>query len=302
MSGKLPSKANFWGIGPAEAKILLVITYWFNGKSLNFRGEDRRIGTHHDLPLEDLFQGTQSDYSDHEAAHGRLLANDILKEQYVCRRKIDWAPTEQGIRAIRDCLEPWDDRLRPEWADETESGPIYGDPNEGLVHRKGVEVAANELPKNAWTYDHRGRHYGMCYYPEDDRGEACHDLHIQTADHLQNIGVEILTSNNNTDYLVEKWERFAQEDRITFWLFDGRDTACRMFNALDRRGRLYLDSGPFNNPANWSAQAINHKLWRSESNYRRTEISDVIHTVTGVLEGDEKHLHKLFKDYHSNTS
>jgi len=302
MTDKLPSKAKFWGIGPDEAIVLLVITYWFNGRTLTIRGEDRQIGTHHDLPLEDMFRGSKFDYSDYEAAHEWLIANDFLQEQYICRRKIDWSPTEQGIQAIRECLEPWDDNVRPEWADETASGPLYGDPNEGLVHRKGVEVAANELPKNAWTYDHRGRYYGMSYYPEDDRGEACHDFHVQTADHLQDIGVDVITSNNNDDYFVQKWERFAEEDRLTFWLFDGRETACGMFNELDKQGRLYLDGGQFNTPANWSAKAINRKLWRSESNYRRTEISDVVHTVTGVLEGDDETLHNLFNDYYSNTS
>lgn len=299
MSQELPPQANFWGVGPDELQILLVITHWFNGRSLTIRGEDRQIGTHHDLPLEDMFRGTSFDYTDHERAHERLLANDLLQEEYVCRRKINWAPTEQGIRAIRDCLEPWDDRLHPEWADETDSGPIYGDPNEGVLHRKGVEVAAHALRSNAWTYDHRGRYYGMSYYPETDQGEACHDFHITTTDHMDDIGVEVITANNNADYLVNKWERFAEEDRITLWLFDGRDTACRMFNVLDKRGRLYLDGGQFSTPANWSAQAINHKLWRSESNYRRSTLSDVVHTVTGVLEGNDEKLHDLFNDYYS---
>jgi hypothetical protein len=142
----------------------------------------------------------------------------------------------------------------------------------------------------------------MSYYPEDDRGEACHDFHLQTADHMHDVGVEVITSNNNSDYLTQKWERFAEEDRITLWLFDTRETACRMFNALDKRGRLYLDGGQFSTPANWSAKAINHKLWRSVSNYRRYDLSDVVQTVTGVLEGDEDQLHNLFNDYYSKTS
>jgi len=302
MSKELPPSATFWGVGPDELRILLVITHWFNGHSLNIRGDDRQIGTHRELPLKDMFRGTSFDYDDHEDAHERLLANDLLEEQYICRRKIDWSPTEQGISAIRECLEPWGDEVRPEWADESESGPIYGDPNEGLLHRKGVEVATNKLPKSAWTYDHRGLHYGMSYYPEDDRGEACHDFHIQTADHLQDIGVEVLTSNNNIDYIVQKWERFAEEDRLTLWLFDGRKTACNMINALDDWERLDLYGGQFTSPANWSAKAINHKLWRSEIYHRRTEITDVVHTVTGVLEGDDDKLHDLFNDYHSKTS
>lgn len=296
---EIPPEAEFWGIEAQEINLLVLIMMWFNGKKLEIRDEERAIGTHHDLPVKDMCLGAPVDYSSIESGHDRLLSNGFLREEYICRRKVDWSPTEKGIRAIRDCLEPWNRVLRPYWADSSASGPIYGDPNEGLLHRKGVEIAAHELPKYAWTHDHRRIPYGIEYYPEDEQGEACHDLHVQTEGAHTNIGVEVLTSNNNAEYLMQKWERFAEEDRTTIWLFDSRKTACQMFNTLGRRGRIHLDGGQFKNAPNWSAQAINYKLWRSESNYRRTEISDIVHTLTGLLEDDGNKLYDLFDDYFS---
>lgn len=86
MSKKLPPQASFWGIREPELRVLLVITHWFNGLPLTIRGEERRLATHHDLPLEELFRGSPWDYELHEHAHERLLANDLLQEEYVARQ------------------------------------------------------------------------------------------------------------------------------------------------------------------------------------------------------------------------
>lgn len=299
MSKELPPQASFWGIREQEIRVLLLITHWFNGHALTIRGEERRLATHHDLPLADLFRGCQWDYDHHEHAHQRLLANNLLQDEYVARRKIDWSPTEQGRQAIRDCLKPWSEEMRPEWADESADGPLFGDPNEGLLHRKGVEIAGHELPKMAWTHKPNGRPYGMTWYPANDRGEPCHDIHLRTNDRMTDVGVEVITANNNTDYLVDKWKRYASEDRDTFWIFDNRDTACRLFNELDHRRFFYLD-GQFQGTSNWSANAINRKIWRSASIYQENDLGDLVHTVTGLLEGDGDTIQSLFEEYYSN--
>jgi len=132
-----------------------------------------------------------------------------------------------------------------------------------------------------------GRPYGVEWYPTDSRGEACHDLHVDTNEWMDDIGVEVITSSNDLDYLVSKWERHRDEDRLTFWIFDRRETACRLWNELDYRGEFYLD-GQFRQHGNWSAQAINRKLWRSSNTYREEPGGDLVHTVTGLLEGDEE--------------
>lgn len=301
MSSKLPSKADFWGVQPPEARVLMVVTHWYNGKPLSIRGEDRCIATHHDPPLEDLFRGTDWDYEAHEDAHERLLNNGLLQEKYVCRRKIDWAPTQEGLQAIRECLEPWSDTLRPEWADEDADGPTYGDPNEGVTHRKGVEVAGHMLPRMAWTHDHRGIPHGdgLVWYPSDHGGRSCHDLHIDTNEHMDDVGVEVVTDSNNPDRLVDKWTRFQNEDRITLWVFDGRESACKLYNELDSKGEFYLD-GAFNNHSNWSAQEINKKVWRSSNTYRGEPAGDLVQTVTGLLEGSRDTIQDLFEQYHSS--
>lgn len=299
-----PSQAKFWGIDSDELRILFLITHWFNGLPMVIHDEKRRIGTHHDPSLADMFNSVKWDYSDHEDAHERLLSNNILEEEYVCRRKVDWSPTEQGIRAIRDSLKPWAEKLQPHWAeDRDKSGPIFGDPNESLIHRKGVEVAAHALTLQAWAFDIHSRCYGYCRYPSDS-----YDFVIESTESMDNVGVEVITNHNNTEHIVEKWRRLAKSDRITLWLFDGRDTACKMFNALDRRNLVFLDGGQFKNPGNWSAQAINQKLWRSETDIYGTEIEDLVHTVTGILEtdnrmmSDDSTMYDLFKGYYDNAS
>jgi hypothetical protein len=301
MSDELPSQASFWGLREQEIRVLTLVTHWFNGKSLTIRGEERQLGTHHDLPLEEMFRGTDWNYELHEHAHDRLLSMELLQEMYVARRKIDWAPTEQGVRAIRDCLKDRDSLIRPRWAEPTDTGPIYGDPNEGLLHRKGVEVAGKKLPRMAWTHDHRGYSHGkgLVWYPADHRGEACHDLHIDTNEWMDNVGVEVITSSNNMDYLVDKWARHQREDRLTLWVFDRRETACRLWNELDYRGEFYLDR-QFQGVENWSAKAINKKVWRSSDKYRREPAGDLIQTVTGLLEGDKDTIYQLFENYYSN--
>ncbi|GEM_PF-1108436 len=302
MSIDLPSQATFWGIREPELRILYLITYWFNGLPLTIRDEKRRIATHHDLPLKELFRATEWDYELHEPAHQRLLNNGLLQEEYVCRRKIDWGPTQQGRQATRDVLKPWSGNLRPDWADETDSGPLYGDPNEGVVHRKGVEIAGRMFPAMPWAWDIENvsptPNYDVEWYPTDRRGESCHDLHVETNEWTPDVGVEVVTDCNNTSRLVSKWKRFQNEDLVTFWVFDRRETACRFWNKLDLRGEFYLDS-QFRNHGNWSAKAINRKIWRSSKSYRNEPAGDIVLTVTGLLEGDKDTIQEPFVEYHS---
>lgn len=302
MSRKLPPQAAFWGVQEQGLRVLALVTHWLNGKPLTIRGEERRLATHYDLPLEEMFRGIDANYEAHEHAHERLLKSGLLQEEYICRRKIDWAPTQQGRQAIRDLLKPWSDQLRPDWANENDDGPLYGDPNEGVLHRKGVETAGEMLPRMAWAYDieNMGLPYGVEWYPTDTRGEACHDLHVDTNQYMDDVGVDVITASNNMDYLVEKWRRYQNEDRLTLWIFDRRETACRLWNELDNRGHLYLDGGQFRGLENWSAKAINQKVWRSSTSYREKPAGDLIQTVTGLLEGDRDTIQQLFEDYHSN--
>ncbi|WP_138005719.1 hypothetical protein [Halalkalirubrum salinum] len=311
MSFDLPSQAKFWGIGKPELQILYIITYYLNNNPLSIDGEDRRISTHHDLPLEDMFLGIEEPYEEYERPHMRLLNNGLLQEEYVCRRKIDWAPTQEGRQAIRDVLHPWSDELQPSWAEESVykihtydrsgRGPLFGDPNEGVTHRKGVEVAGWVLQSMAWTYDmDMEMPYGLEWYPTDRRGESCHDLHVKTNEYMNDVGVEVVTDSNNMDRLVKKWKRFQKENRTNLWIFDRRETACKMYNALYKSGDYALAGRQFRNYSNWSAKLINEKVWKSSEVYPQNEANDVIQTVTGLLEGRGDMLQNLFEDFYSS--
>jgi len=299
MSSALPSQAHFWGLREPEVRVLRVVTYWFNGQPLEIRGEKRCIATHPDPRLEELFLGTQYNYEEHAHAHDRLLTNGFFQEEYVCRRLIDWGPTQQGLRAIRDCLTQHSKELQPEWASDSDEGPLYGDPSEGVVHRKGVETAGRLLPLIPWAYDIESHlPYGVEWYPTNGQGQSCHDLHVDTNEMSDNIGVEVITNSNNLDHLVKKWKRFQHEDRITLWIFDNRSTACKMFNELDKREEFFLDSR-FNNYGNWSAKSINHKIWRSSQKFRNQRAYDIVQTVTGLLESDEEIIYDLFDEHYN---
>lgn len=84
--------------------------------------------------------------------------------------------------------------------------------------------------------------YEVEWYPTDRRGESCHDLHVEMKEGTPDVGVEVVTDGNNTDCLVSKWNRLQNEDRVTFWIFDRRETACRYWNKLDSRGEFSLDN------------------------------------------------------------
>jgi hypothetical protein len=143
-----------------------------------------------------------------------------------------------------------------------------------------------------------GAPYGIERYPENDRGEACHDVHIRTNEYTTNVGVEVVTSSKNLDHLISKWKRYQNRDRLTLWLFDRRETACRLWNKLDAQGDFYLD-GRFSDYGNWSAKATNRKIWRSSKEFRGKPAGDLVQTVTGLLEGRIDTIQELFEDYHS---
>jgi len=314
MTEKKPNKWRFYGLDEPGIHVLKLIAYYMNGNKLEIRGEERKLGTHHDLPIEDMFRGSKWRFDDpHRYAHQRLLDSGLLREDYLCRRKIDWIPTEEGLKAMRDCLDGEDfcKSIKPEWAKEAAytnfrwegsdtGGPFYGDQNEGLVHRKGVEVIGEVLPYMSWTSNDVRLPYGVIWYPDDPTGKSSYDLYVKTNDKMRDVGVEVITNHNNTEQLVQKWKRYNSKESNTLWLFANRKTACPMFDALDSRGLVHLDGGSFSNPSNWSAKAINKKIWRSAEQPRTNTGTDLVQTLTGVLEGGSDTIQELFEDYYSN--
>jgi hypothetical protein len=295
----LPPQASFWGLTAEDLQILTAVTAWFNGGTFITDDEDYCIATDPEPSLATLLHVLGEDYRDYEDAHDRLLRKGLLEEKYICRQQVDWVPTEEGREAIRDCLTHLSDQVRPSWADEDARGPLFGDPNEGLLHRKGVELAGRILPWRPWASDQRSGPYGVEWYPTNAGGQSCHDLHVDTVEWQEDVGVEVITDSNNPGHLADKWSRYQSQSRVTFWVFDSRETACRMWNLLDRRGDFYLD-GQFRNLENWSADAINAKIWRSSKKYRDQPTGDIVYTVTGLLEGGRDRVQDLFEAYYSN--
>jgi hypothetical protein len=126
-----------------------------------------------------------------------LLDRDLLKRDWLWRRKVNWLPTEEGLRAIRSIFPEAGESLRPEWADESETGPIYGDPNEFLTHPKGVEAIVHFLKEIPWAKR-------VYYYPQALSGNEAGDLRVRTPDSTLDWEVEVLCGSNNTDQWIEK--------------------------------------------------------------------------------------------------
>jgi hypothetical protein len=205
-----------------------------------------------------------------------------LTEGWICRRKIEWLPTEQAIQAIRDVFGDKANELRPRWASDEEKGPLFGDPNELLHHRKGVELAGHKMISLPWVKT-------VTFYRTDPASKEVADLFVRTIDEKSDWQVEVLTKNHNIEQWISKWEQF-KGFRKTWWVFESRSTMCSFFNAVHDRTSFVLDGGAFTEPYNnWSSQAVTQKLRRSKDpNPPFEDAGDLAHTITGMLEADKK--------------
>ena len=294
------SRARFYGLDHEQLAVLYLVARWYNSKSFHIGGEKRHIAQHQELPLRDMFDAWDGKkYDDCADAHERLLERGFLKEGWLCRRKIDWLPTEKALRAIRYTFKGQVDEanLRPDWASEDDTGPIFGDPNELLLHRKGVEAAGRRLQGVSWVRR-------VIWYPGLAGSNESADIKALLPDHVYDWRVEVLTNTNNADHWVSKWDRFRREYTNVFWIFEGRNTMCSFFNTLHDRGVYELDGGRFSKPyKNWSAQAVTRKLWRGrDPNDPNAEAGDLAHTITGVVEADMDTFTGWFDEYFAENS
>lgn len=287
-----PEQARFYGLDEHQVDVLFIITWWYNGKTLKIDGDKRRLATHHEPTLQELFDGWPAEeYADHQNAHQRLLDRGFLREGWICRRKIDWMPTEQGIQAIRDIFKDHVDnfKLRPVWASENAAGPIFGDPNGLLLHRKGVEAAADRVQNFTWVNR-------LMWYPSLGGHKHHPDLKMSTPQKTSDWFVEVLTSTGDHDGWVEKWQSFKKRYVKVWWIFEGRSDMCSFFNKLHNEEIYTLDGGPFSKPyKNWSADAVNHKIWRSRKIGKGDqEVADLVSTITSLVEADSDDVEEWF--------
>ncbi|MFC4437480.1 MULTISPECIES: hypothetical protein [Natrialbaceae] len=287
-----PEQARFYGLDEYQVDVLFIITWWYNGKCLKMGNEKRQLGTHSEPQLRELFSGwSAEEYSDHEDAHQQLLDRGFLREGWICRRKIDWIPTEQGLQAIRDIFKDCADdfNLRPGWASEDDSGPIFGDPNELLLHRKGVEAAAHYVENYTWVER-------LTWYPILGTHEHHPDLKMRTPQKTLDWFVEVLTSTGDRDGWVEKWESYKKRFVKVWWIFEGRSDMCAFFNKLHDERIYTLDGGPFSEPyKNWSADAVNRKIWRSRKvGNNDQEAAHLVSTITSLVEAESDDVTEWF--------
>lgn len=300
MSTRIPSKAEHYGLNPRGVDILSLIVYWLNNNPLLIEGERRTIASAYDVKLETMFADPKQPYRWYEGEHKFLFDRGILKRSYVCGKRIDWEPTQRGHQAIRDLgLLVFPDAPGFDYNTDR-SPPLYGDANESVAHRKAVLRVGRLLSGMAWAYDLSSeRSYGYTFYPTPD-DEAVHDFHLRTKKGLTDMGAEAITGQHNLNHAVKKWKTFQEQETLTIWVADNRETLATLFNALHEQGHIELHGAKIANPESWALKPLNRKVWRSRYYYSGDTADEVLFTVSELFEEGRDRIEDRIKEYLSH--
>ena len=146
-----------------------------------------------------------------------------LKPKRILRKKVWYAPTQRGRTLINA---------------HTALPSLRGDPNEGLVHRVTVGLAAL---REKWNAKEIGTYYNL------DVNEYNVDLLSRDASGQLYAG-EVMTGHNNWALHRRTYEKLSDlraRNIIPHVVFDSRKTAYKVFNHWHRKGLAQLPRGPF---------------------------------------------------------
>lgn len=278
-----------------EHEVMYGVGMWYNGIRFleDEYGRDVGMADHHPPDLAEYIADALSEpiESFNEAIES-LRDDGLLKTEYICRRKVDWAPTRAGRQYINEVY-AGEFRDLMHWnVDEDASGALIGDWNESLYHRTGVETAAVHFTRFDWVDT-------VHLYPGEP-GQERADLLVKTVDEIDlgDWDVEVLTSHNNYDDYMLKYEFLAQRENNALLLFDSRKRCFEMLNWIqdpDVENNADLVNGTFRNPQNWSIDKGNEYIYRSHSNpeYCCPGV-DMVDTITRWVESDTESIDQQF--------
>ena len=155
-----------------------------------------------------------------------------VKPIHIMRKKVWYAPTQRGRTLINK---------------NEELPNLIGDPNEGLAHRVTVGLGAlREKSKN--------RKVSTYYNINSSNGDYDYvvDLISESKDGHYYIG-EVVTGHNNWSLHRDTYEKLAHlnsQHLTPYVLFDGRDTAYKVFNHWQKEGLCELPGGSFDSDFN----------------------------------------------------
>ena len=267
----------------AQINLLATICLWLNGYNFRIGNADWSIGSRKEPPLMELVKAGQIQLTEEAAteAHTALLNRGLLKEDYLCKRKVDWLITENGHTVINNVLHPTS-ALYPSWVrDHSEiTGPLVTQKHELHHHHKGVA-----------RVEHLGEQLDFIEQvrknPRDGKIVAP-DLFLLTSSKYPDWAVEMIVEANKFGECVEKWNQLARGDFRVLWVFDSRTAMFDFYNSLHRDDLINLPKGPFSgHPDAWSAKTVTERLIEAnKSSEHSSEAAHLTCTLTALVEND----------------
>lgn len=270
-----------WG----SEQLLLAIGAWMNDFSCHMGSEKRRISTSPEpKSLRDLTEGILDVEWNEQLEHQRenMRSSGYFQERTVCRKVIEWYPTPRCLKALNH-VHNENENLRPSWAHKKRTPPLFGDPSENLLHRKGVLSVARKLTK--LTPVKKGR---MELYPPTPIGKAMPDI-IVRPENLHPWVVEVACENNDVARVAQKVAYLMRSDYAVWVVVENRKTAAKIFNKLHDENFIewHGERIQTRRAKNWPASAMNEKLRKTVQPTDQSELV-MVQGITGVIDADPK--------------
>lgn len=267
----------------AQIILLATICLWLNGHKFQLGGSDWSIGSHKEPPLMELVKAGPIQLTEElvTEAHEALLKRGVLKEDYLCKRKVDWLITENGYTIINNVLSPTPE-LYPSWVQDhcKITGPLVTQKNELHHHHKGV-ARVEYLGERLDFIENVGKN------PRDGTIFAP-DLFLMTSSNYPDWAVEMIVKKNEFEECVKKWNQLARGDFRVLWVFDTRKKMISVFNEFHRGNLTNLPRGLFTGKADsWSAKTVTERLIEAnKSSEHSSEAAHLTCTLTALVEND----------------
>ena len=180
----------------------------------------------------------------------------FVGQSYILQKRIEWDPKLAAIAFMGQLFggvySEYTSAARPD------SGPVYGDPNESLTHRLGVELGYEIAQLQDWN---------PVRYPGASNS-ARPDLRatIQADGNTSVVHLEALTDHNNAKMLDRKRELMQRMDGTCSWMFENRQHATRALNYWCESSTLDLINAPYSNAGNHAFSKLNEYIARSKKN------------------------------------
>lgn len=207
------------------------IAYWMNGGEV--QGE--HIGNGKEPPLRHVAEEAGYDWGPTtESAYVHLRNNGFLKTKWICRRKVEWVPTEKGLDLIENIIG-------------------WRSPFGGLVHTKIVAAIVYQMEEHP-SIDIVKRQ------PENQHGKVGLDLGAQSRTGLDWLAEGFADDDPQQLYDVT-YERCAQYPCIVLWGFPDRAKMVDWANHMHQSdSNIELTSGFLKNAENWSAGEVTERV------------------------------------------